>query len=416
MKQIGIVGAGIAGLHLGLLLQQQRVRVTLYAERTPEQHLAGWLSSVVTRFGPTRERERALGVNHWDLPDFGVFCFYVNIVGEQPLTFCGHLSQPAAVVDMRIYHATLLQDFVGRGGQVEYGTLEPADLERLSEEHDLVVVATGRGSLTDLFPRIEEYSPFSAPQRHLFGGLFRGVSYPDPLGVTYAIVPGQGEISAIPFYSFEGRQSALFCEAIPGGAFDVLTQMSYADDPQHFEATLLDLIRVHAPPIYERINPAEFGLTRPLDLIQGAITPVVRRGYAQLPNGKWVVALGDAHALNDPCIAQGANAASHAAWMLGDAILQRASYDEAFCREVEQRVWEYLGAATAWTNETLAPTFAHVGELFAAAGQSQTIANAVVDNFADPQGGWAITCDAEAMAAFLQQRGWSMSSDSLTVG
>jgi 2-polyprenyl-6-methoxyphenol hydroxylase-like FAD-dependent oxidoreductase len=35
MERIGIVGAGVAGLHLALYLQQHGVPARLYAERTP---------------------------------------------------------------------------------------------------------------------------------------------------------------------------------------------------------------------------------------------------------------------------------------------------------------------------------------------------------------------------------------------
>ena len=35
--KIGVVGAGIAGLHLGLLLQQAGIEATIFTEHTPEQ-------------------------------------------------------------------------------------------------------------------------------------------------------------------------------------------------------------------------------------------------------------------------------------------------------------------------------------------------------------------------------------------
>jgi len=34
-----------------------------------------------------------------------------------------------------------------------------------------------------------------------------------------------------------------------------------------------------------RVDPAAFQLSRPLDLMQGAITPAVRRAYTRLPGG-----------------------------------------------------------------------------------------------------------------------------------
>jgi len=64
MQRIGIIGSGIAGLHLGLFLQKHGVDATLYSDRSPEQIRAGRLSNFVVRFDPTRERERALDVDH----------------------------------------------------------------------------------------------------------------------------------------------------------------------------------------------------------------------------------------------------------------------------------------------------------------------------------------------------------------
>jgi 2-polyprenyl-6-methoxyphenol hydroxylase-like FAD-dependent oxidoreductase len=64
MQCIGITGSGIAGLHLGLFLQKHGGDATLYSDRSPEQIRAGRLSNFAVRFDPTRERERALGVDH----------------------------------------------------------------------------------------------------------------------------------------------------------------------------------------------------------------------------------------------------------------------------------------------------------------------------------------------------------------
>src|SRR4051794_4662848 len=66
MNNIGIIGAGIAGLHLGLLLRNHGIKATIYTEKGPEQQRAARLGNIVVRNAPTRERERMLGVNHWD--------------------------------------------------------------------------------------------------------------------------------------------------------------------------------------------------------------------------------------------------------------------------------------------------------------------------------------------------------------
>ena len=129
--------------------------------------------------------------------------------------------------------------------------------------------------------------------------------------------------------------------------------MRYADDPRRFETTVVDLLQTYAPAIHARIDPDTFALSRPLDLCHAAITPTARAGYIRLDNGRCVVALGDAHVVNDPIIGQGANTAVHAAWTLGAAICETDTYDEAFCREVARRVWAFTGPVTAGTNARL---------------------------------------------------------------
>jgi hypothetical protein len=76
--------------------------------------------------------------------------------------------------------ARLLEDFSSRGGQVVFGSRSPSDVEALSAQHDLLVVASGRGSLANLFPRMTEHSPYSEPQRVVIAGLFRGIGYREP--------------------------------------------------------------------------------------------------------------------------------------------------------------------------------------------------------------------------------------------
>jgi len=401
MKHIGIIGSGIAGLHLGLFLQKHGVDSTIYSDRSPDQIRAGRLSNFVVRFDPTRERERALDVDHWNYPDFGVFGVHMHIGVESPIVWKGRLKWPASGVDMRIYQATLLEDFAARGGRVVIGALQAGDVARLSEQHDLMIVASGRGSLTDMFPRDPVRSPFTQPQRLLTGAFCRGLDFPDPPRVIYTISPGNGEIFQAPFTTFEGRVCSVLFEGIPGQAFEPLMHMRYDDDPQRFDATMLDLIRQHAPPIYERVNPKEFGVLRPLDVLQGAITPTVRCGYAPFSNGKFALALGDMHIQHDPIIAQGANGASKCAWVLGEALLRDQPLDETFCRETEQQLWEAAQAATEWTNATLQPPPPHVIELFAAAARNQALADELTENFGAPERNWEIFGSPEGAAAFL---------------
>jgi 2-polyprenyl-6-methoxyphenol hydroxylase-like FAD-dependent oxidoreductase len=362
------------------------------------------------RFEHTRARERSLGVNHWDDVGPRVESISLSISGEHPLVFTGHLSQPASYVDMRLYQATLLEDFAARGGDVAFGAVQAEDLVRLGTHHDLLVIASGRGNLVELFPRVAEYSPYDRPQRLLSLGFYTGITA-DPRDVAFAIAPGQGEVFQTTTYSFNGNQTALLFEAIPGGAFEIMARMRYEDDPQHFEITALDLLREHAPSIYARIDPAAFGLTRPLDLLQGAITPMVRQGYARLDNGAYAIAIGDVQVTNDPLIAQGANTASRSAWTLGQAILAGGVSDERFCRYVAERIWSYAQPVTEWSNFMLQPPPPHIIDMLVAAAQNQAIADAFANGFANPLPTWELLRSPERVAAFLDMAGATMRDD-----
>jgi 2-polyprenyl-6-methoxyphenol hydroxylase-like FAD-dependent oxidoreductase len=117
------------------------------------------------------------------------------------------------------------------------------------------------------------------------------------------------------------------------------------------------------------------------------------------------MALGDAHVTHDPITGQGANAASRAAFVLGAAVVARAAsggrFDEGFCAETEERLWEATRAAAVWTNAFLDPPPPHVLGLLVAAARNKAIADAFTTNFDDPDRMWQSVASPEATAAFL---------------
>lgn len=401
MTRIGIIGAGIAGLQLGLFLRHAGFEVTIYTEQTADQLLCSRLPNAVIRSAPTRARERQLGVAHWDDEEVAVTHLTVRVRGERTLSFSGAYDEPCMSVDMRIYCARLLEDFSRRGGHLRVGTLQVEDVATLAGEHDLVVVATGRGALGTLFPRIAEHSPFTSPQRLVVGGFFRGVAPDSPLALEVTYIPGQGEILSFPVVSFEPGLTVIAFESIAGGAFETMARMHYVDNPRGFEASALDLLRTYAPSISARIDPAKFTISRQLDLCHAAITPTVRAGYRRLDTGRYVIALGDAHVVNDPIIGQGANTASYAAWTLGEAILDAQRFDEAFCHDVEQRIWAFTQPVTEGTNGRLRPPQPHMLEVLRAAVQHQTVADAYAWGFNHPEHFWAAMSTPEQARIFL---------------
>jgi 2-polyprenyl-6-methoxyphenol hydroxylase-like FAD-dependent oxidoreductase len=403
MKRIGIVGGGIGALHLGLFLRGHGVPVTIYTDKTASQQRAARLANVVVRSAPTRERERWLGVNHWDGAAPDLTCMSVSVGGPSPISFSGALTPPVQVVDMRIYTAALLDDFVLRGGHIKVGTLSSRDLETVAATHSLLVVAAGRGSLSNVFPRVPEHSPHAEPQRLVVAGVFRGIRYPATLGFDVAVSRGHGEILSFPLFSFQQGLTALGIEIVNGGGLASFGRMRYEDDPRAFDAAVLEVLREHAPAIHARIDPDTFGVARPVDVGHVAITPAVRRGYARLPNGRMALALGDAHVVMDPITGQGANKASHAAFVVGEALRDAEVFDEAFCEQVERRVCEFALPVSEACNARLQPPPAHVGRLLGAASHHQPLADLHALGFQHPDRYWGLLSSPDRTNTLLEE-------------
>lgn len=290
---------------------------------------------------------------------------------------------------MRIYWPRLLEEFTRRGGSLVYHTLNVDDVQELSARHDLVVFASGRSALSNLFPRLPEHSPFQTPQRLVIAGLFRGIAYPKPLAFQ-AIVNGGGEILEFPLFSFEPGLTALGIEAARGSPFSILSSTGLQARLAEFEATVLGLLREYAPSIHARVDPKQFAVARPLDVGFVAITPTVRRGYARLANGRTVLALGDAHMTMDPITGQGANKASHAAFVAGAAICETTPFDDDFCARVAQQMCDYALPVSDACNARLMPAAQHVVELLAASARHQAVADFYAGSFNDPDRFWQI--------------------------
>jgi 2-polyprenyl-6-methoxyphenol hydroxylase-like FAD-dependent oxidoreductase len=400
MSTIGIVGAGISGVHLALRLQQLGVDTTLYAERAPDEHRAARPVNLVARFGQTQDRERVLDVDHF--PDRLVPRARFVVGNELEVQFWGEFSQAWSYVDFRIYIPELVETYQRRGGRVVIEPVDAARARELANRHELMVISSGGRSMAELFPRDPTRSPFTTPQRRLLAMMVRGVDYLEPFSTDSYLLPGAGEIYFPPFYTFGGHVNAFLIEAVPGGPLESVTRMSYPDDPTLFKRTLLELFATHAPSLRERINEREFDLTRPIDYLQGAITPVVRRGWAPLGQGRCAVAIGDAWVLNDPVTGQGANLGSRCAFLLANAISAATRFDESFCRSVESTMWESAAQpATNLNNAFLAPLPPHAGTLFAAAASNQRVANAFVDLFSDPAAALAALSSPAETEAFV---------------
>ncbi|MFC3961595.1 styrene monooxygenase/indole monooxygenase family protein [Nocardia jiangsuensis] len=401
---IGIVGAGISGLHLALRLQQLGIESTLYTGQDPDEIRSGPPLNFVTRFGSTRERENSLGITEWSSSEFDNPWMHMRIEGEHSLVLRGALPRPASSVDFRLYLAGLLEAVTERGGAVvQSRPADGRDLADLAARHDLLIVAAGRGELQEVFARDPARSPFRAAPRVLAGGLFRGIAPPEPPGMSMNMVPGVGEIHAPTFHSFDGRVTAVLIEAVPGGAFRTVTGPEHRHDPELFAKAVLDLVTSHAPSLRERVDDREFGLTRPIDIMQGALVPTVRRGWAQMGEGRHALAIGDAWIVNDPLTAQGANLGSAQAFQVAQALAShRGVYDANFCMALSEQLWATAQPVVDWTNMFLGAPAPQVLSLLTAASDDQRVADAFIANLDDPRAMWHSISMPERTAAFIE--------------
>jgi 2-polyprenyl-6-methoxyphenol hydroxylase-like FAD-dependent oxidoreductase len=402
-RNIGIVGAGIAGLHLALYLQKHGVDATIITDRAPEDYRNSRLLNTVAHHHVTVAREDYLGVNHWTDPKDHYYYHDHVFNFPQPLSFRGDFSRPSRAVDYRIYLPALMNDFTRRGGKIEYRRIEESDIAPLVARFDLLVVSTGKGPLGQLFTYRPEHTPYSQPQRRLCVGLYTGVRQPDPMNVTLSVSPGHGEMIVIPTVTFDGVANALLMENVPGGDMEELATLSYDDNPKHFLSVLLGKLEKHHPTTYDRIDTSRFGLAQPQDLLQGGVVPTVRNTVVEFDGGKCAIALGDVHSIVDPMMGQGANVASYAAFVLGEEIVSSDVLDARFCEKVDLKRQDRVLAASRWTNIMLQPPSEALGMLIGTMSQNPALANEFTENFNYPDRQWDGVSTAERIHAWINR-------------
>lgn len=385
MRTIAIIGAGQAGLQLALGLQRHGYRVTMVSDRTADELWNGPIMSTQCMFADALEHERALGLNLWDdecPPIAGMAISVAGPGGAQALSWRAELDQPAQSVDQRVKMAAWLRLFVHRGGQLWHRHVTVADLEELTAAHELVVVASGKGLVRDLFPINPEHTPYAAPQRVLGLVAVRGYEPLGPAdGVALTLIPGAGEYFAIPGMTTSGPCHYLLFEGLPGGPLDCWDATASAAG---MLARAREALERLAPWEAERGRRAQ--LTDVQAWLKGRYAPAVRQPIGVLPSGRLVLGMADAVVLNDPITGQGSNTASKCAAIYLEAILGRGgeSFDAAWMLVAFERFWAYASYVTAWTNGMLAPPPPHLLDILGAASQSPLLARRFVNGFNHP--------------------------------
>jgi 2-polyprenyl-6-methoxyphenol hydroxylase-like FAD-dependent oxidoreductase len=392
MRNILIIGAGQAGLQLGLDLLRHGYRVTLMAARTPQETRAGRVMSTQVMFAPALDFERAGELDLWEeqVPAIGGMRVMAGGPdGSVALSFGAPFERPANSVDQRVKVAGWLELFERRGGRIVYGSVLTSDLEGLAALFDLTIVAAGRGDLAALFDRDPARSPYDAPQRALacvyVYGMEPDPAYPEP-HVGISALP-TGELITIPALTV-GRDGdvapcdILFVEAVPGGPLDRWDTGRSLDAAAHLDLTV-QVIEEHFPWVAPQCRSLE-----PTDgraALAGAFTPTVRHPVGRV-GGAAVLGMADVVVTNDPIAGQGANNAAHCAATYLAAILERGSepFDAAWMQDTFDRYWDYAQWSTAWSNALLGPMPEHVQRVLGTAAQDPRVARRFAAGYVTP--------------------------------
>ncbi|MGW1178267.1 styrene monooxygenase/indole monooxygenase family protein [Kitasatospora sp. NPDC002543] len=411
MRRIAVVGAGQAGLQLALGLVADGYRVTLVAERTPEQLRGGRVLSTQAMFGPALRIEAAAGLDLW--ADRAPAVSSVEAVlaappGVRALEYTMTLDEPAQSVDQRLKLAGWLELLAERGGEIEYRTLDRGGLHELARRHELTVVAAGRGGLSGIFERDAGRSPFDRPQRALSCLYAHGVGSPDPAAGPRArmnALPGLGELYLQPALTLSGPCDILLWEALPGGPLDAFGDAPPPDVQLDRIRALLGEYLPWEAELWTQAEPTDAGAG-----LFGAVTPVVRHPVAELGSGVdavHVLGLGDAVVVTDPITGQGANNAARAAEAYRRAVVEHgdAPYTADWMCRTAERFWQQQARHSVEFTASMLTVPDHLQGVFAAAARYPEVGRRLANTYAEPSDHAAWLATPELAAAYLATLG-----------
>ncbi|GAA2796954.1 styrene monooxygenase/indole monooxygenase family protein [Saccharopolyspora taberi] len=404
MRRIVIVGAGQAGLQLGVGLLDAGYQVTVVSSRSAERIRDGRVMSGQCMFGSALARERSLGLGFWDRECPAVEGIAVRVAdggGGTAVDWAARFDLPAQAVDQRLKMSAWMAEFERRGGRVEHAEAEVDDLEDYAADADLVVVAAGKAEIAKLFPRDDSRSAHDAPQRALALTYVRGLrELPDFPAVSFNVIPGVGEYFVFPGLTTNGPCDIMVFEGVPGGPMDCWDDVR---GPAEHLARSKWVLDTFVP--WEAARAGDVSLTDDNGILAGRLAPTVRHPVGVLPSGAPVLGMADVVVLNDPITGQGSNNAGKCAASYLRSIVEHGDrpFDAEFMREAFEVYWDYARFVTDWTNALLDPS-PHMLELIGAAGGNKRIARRFVNGFDDPRDFHLWFMDADAAAGYLGGR------------
>lgn len=387
MRKVAIIGGGQAGMPVAFGLLEKGYEVTLYTNRTPEQIRDGRVMSSQCMFANALDVERKLGINFWEAecpPVEGIGFALAN--PDKPETkavdWSGRLDRIAQATDQRIKMPVWIDEFAKRGGKVVFEDVGVEELERISNENELTLLAAGKGDVVRLFERDASRSPFDKPQRDLALTYVHGLEpTPEYSRVSFNFIPGVGEYFVFPSLTLSGPCDIMVFEGVPGGPLD---RFRDAKSPaEHFERSV-SFLQEFLPWEGDRARNCE--LTDAQGYLAGSFPPTVRKPVLTLPSGNIVFGMGDAVVVNDPITGQGSNNAAKCAQVYLDSILERGAeaFDRQWMQHTFESYWEYANQVVAWTNSMLLPPTPSSLALLTGADQNQELVHFMANAFDHP--------------------------------
>ncbi|MCL9675000.1 FAD-binding oxidoreductase [Acinetobacter sp. ACZLY 512] len=406
MRNVAIVGAGQSGLQLGLSLLETGYTVTIVTNRTADEIRQGKVMSSQCMFHTALQTERDVGLNFWEEQCPAVEGIGFTLVnpetGDAAFSWSARLERYAQSVDQRVKMPYWIEEFERRGGKLIIQDVGIDELEQLTAEYELVLLAAGKGEVVKQFERDAQRSTFDKPQRALALTYVKGMKPISPYSrVTFNVIPGVGEYFCFPALTVNGPCEIMVFEGIPEAPMDCWQD---AKTPEQHLQMSKDILNTYLP--WEAERCSEIELTDAGGYLSGRFAPSVRKPILTLPSGRKVFGMADALVVNDPITGQGSNNAAKCSKIYFDAILARDSqeFSSEWMQQTFESYWNYAETVVAWTNSLLVPPEPQMIDVLAAASQNQAIASTIANNFDDPRQFAPWWFDQSAAQRFIQSK------------
>ena len=237
MKKIAIIGAGQAGLQLGLSLLKDKYEVSIYSEYTPESIMETSAPGTSVMFSDSLDIERKLGIDFWqnDAPQIENFNLSLCLPNGKRLMHNMCKSQkPYQAIDQRLKFSVWMKTFMENGGKLIYQSVSQNDLESIAATNDAVFVATGKNQLGEIFETDTNRTIYEKPQRNLLVFVAKkqkeGQNF-QMNSMNVNIFPVGGEVFIVPYLDKNNQKSVgILIEAQPNEELDFFANVKNSDD------------------------------------------------------------------------------------------------------------------------------------------------------------------------------------------